>query len=198
MSLEVLETYRHFTEDVSLNDRVVRSEVRTGIRQLDGFTDIHHHLPRLRAAAHGNILEIGVRFGISTAALLLGVEERGGHVYSVDMGNCEVFQHPQWTFIRGDSVSDYRKIKQWLPDRFDLAFIDGDHSYLSVLSDLNNYGRRSRVVMLHDAKHPDVSAAINDFKAASRYQLLELYEDSHGLAVLVESSSGGNGMQSSC
>src|SRR6266566_8705318 len=97
---------------------------------LTEISDIKDHLPTLRAAACGNVLEIGVRTGISTSALLCGVEEHGGHVYSVDVDNCLIFaEHPQWTFLHKNSVVEKESILAAIPKELDLLFIDGDHSY---------------------------------------------------------------------
>jgi predicted O-methyltransferase YrrM len=37
-------------------------------------------------------MEIGVRSGVSTSALLAGIEEHGGKLYSFDINNCDVFR----------------------------------------------------------------------------------------------------------
>mgnify|MGYP000157936475 FL=1 len=68
-------------------------------------SDIQHHLPLLYASAHGVVVELGTRTGVSTCALLAGVERRGGHVWSIDIDDCSQLyaDHPQWTFKRGDS-----------------------------------------------------------------------------------------------
>src|SRR5678810_372588 len=68
-------------------------------------SDIQHHLGLLFSLAHGNVLELGTRGGVSTVALLAGVELRGGHVWSVDIEDCSgvLPPHPQWTFVQGDS-----------------------------------------------------------------------------------------------
>jgi hypothetical protein len=186
----LLEKYHHITGDTNPNDLNVLAEIRQGIRQQDGFTDVHHHLPRLREAARGNVLEIGVRYGISTTALLLGVETHGGHVWSVDIDPCPVFMgHPQWTFLNQDSVKDSRHLLAILPAQLDLCFIDGDHSYEAVLSDLENYGRRAKIVMVHDAntvQNPQVfKAVMNYWKQEGCPQIrCDFSTESNGLAIL--------------
>lgn len=119
------------------------------------------HLPRFRAEARGNVLEIGVFEGASTSAFLCGVGGRGGHVYSVDMNPAcaDVFAgNPQWTFIRGDSRRDARKVMESIPGAIDVLYIDGDHSYLGCLADLLIYTplvRRGGIVMVHDVEPPN-------------------------------------------
>lgn len=184
------EAYRHLLEDTDPNDPVVSAEIQRGVRHPYGLTDIHDHLPRLRDEAKGNILEIGVRFGASTAALLLGVEEKGGHLWSVDLEDCGIFQgHPQWTFMRFDSTRYADSIKMRLPKELDLLFIDGDHSYDGVTSDLENFGPMAKVVMAHDVsavENPQVFRAIEHYITSGRcrQKTYALFTDSHGLAVL--------------
>jgi len=181
-----LDRYRQLTERTDPQDPLVAEEIRKGIRHTYGITDVHDHLPRLRAAARGNVLEIGVRFGSSTAALLAGVEENGGEVWSVDIEDCShLFAgHPQWTFLQGDS----KKVVTFHSD-LDLLFVDGDHSYEGVISDLNHFGPRAKVIMCHDAneaENPQVLRAIENYylSGTCRQQSLTLLPDSHGFAIL--------------
>ena len=155
------------------------------------WSDIRDHLPRLRAAARGNVLEIGARAGISTAALLLGVEEKGGHVWSVDIDDCSrLFDgHPQWTFIQSDS----RNVKscafgtEVMPE-FDLLFVDGDHTFEGCLDDLINYGPSSKVIMVHDTDcadtYPGVRKAVEKFLALHPERKIEWRHESFGMAVI--------------
>lgn len=110
--------------------------------------DMYDYAPLLRSLARGNILEIGVCAGVSTAALLLGLDDKNnGHLWSVDVVNCDVFDHPRWTFLCRDS----QKIA--LSGHFDLLLVDGDHSYAAALGDLNRFSplvRKGGLVMMHD------------------------------------------------
>ena len=102
------------------------------------------HLQTLRAMAKGEVLEIGTDRGRSTSALLLGIEEKGGHLTSVDINPAcgELFEgHPQWTFIHGSSL-------ECIPDKpWDLVFIDGGHDYETVKSDMAHV---KKVGLMHD------------------------------------------------
>ena len=127
---------------------------------LRNWSDIQAHLPRLYEAAKGECLEIGVRSGVSTSALLAGLEEHGGHLYSLDINDCPVFAgHPQWTFIRGNSV-----IADLTPNipKFDLVFVDGDHTRFGAQMDLDTYGRKGTVVMVHDTDCPDTFPGVRE------------------------------------
>jgi hypothetical protein len=89
------------------------------------WTDMQDHLPYLFEMSHGKVLEIGVRGGASTSALLAGVESKGGHLWSVDINNCRLLEHPDWTFIQADSNAEKQKVLAEIPDALDLLFVDG-------------------------------------------------------------------------
>jgi hypothetical protein len=133
---------------------------------LSHWSDIQDHLPRLRAAARGNCLEIGVRSGCSTSALLAGIEEHGGHLYSVDINDCQVFRgHPDWTFYCADSIKD-EAIKKLLANDYEVLFIDGDHTFEGAMSDLESFGPRAKRIFIHDVDAPDypgVKLAVETF-----------------------------------
>lgn len=132
---------------------------------LGHWSDIQDHLPRLYAAAKGDCLEIGVRSGVSTSALLAGIEERGGHLYSIDINDCRIFEgHPCWTFHNVNS-----QMVNVLPsqiEKLDLLFVDGDHTYEGALADLHNYGPKAKRIFVHDTDAPDfpgVRQAVDEF-----------------------------------
>jgi predicted O-methyltransferase YrrM len=133
-------------------------------------------------------LEIGTHAGISTAALLAGVEANGGHVWSVDVhagSRYTHWGHPQWKFVQSDSKNTV-ELGKILPASFDLVFIDGDHSYEGCAADLENWGRKGKVVLVHDSDTPaftGVRRAIDEF--CDRYNFLhELRAGSNGLEVI--------------
>jgi predicted O-methyltransferase YrrM len=111
--------------------------------------DMKDFLPTLRSLAKGQILEIGIRDGASTSAFLLGLEEKGGHLTSVDIQDCSgLWTHPQWRVICQDSKACV------FPDSsFDMALIDGDHSEASFQQDLENslrWVRPGGLILCHD------------------------------------------------
>jgi predicted O-methyltransferase YrrM len=133
------------------------------IYRQDPQQDMWDYSPFLREVAHGNILEIGTRGGVSTAAFLLGVEKNGGHVYSVDINDdCATLYegHPQWTFIHANSNEHRPGIMRVVDGWLDILFIDGDHSYDAVCKDMGNfvqYVKRGGLILMHDVD-PQVSA----------------------------------------
>lgn len=153
----------------------------------DKNLDTHVHLPFINEKAKGNILEIGVHCGISTTALLAGLEENGGHLWSVDVHpSCRYvwYGHPQWTFFcpwSGDEVNPQVPL--------DLLFIDGDHSYNQVMLDLENWVPRVKMgglVLCHDAdtaSFPGVRKAIDEYCYTNNLKH-ELRKGSNGLEVI--------------
>ncbi len=139
--------------------------------------DVHHdidvHVPWLKSIARGNIFEIGVRTGISTAAFLIGLEQNGGHLYSIDIeAQCgQVVASPDWTFIH-DSSRNVDVIKKQIPPVLDILFVDGDHTYEGTRDDFTNYAslvRSGGLVICHDVcsgYDPGVQQAFYEFFAS--------------------------------
>lgn len=165
----------------------LRATVLYDIIKTDNNLDTYEHLPFLKEHAKGNVLEIGVHCGISTTALLAGLEENGGHLWSVDVHpSCRYvwYGHPQWTFVC-----------PWSGDRpepelpLDLVFIDGDHSFEGCRADLETWWphvKNGGMILVHDAdteSFPGVKLAIHEFcgKNALKH---ELRPGSHGLEVI--------------
>lgn len=154
------------------------------------WTDVQAHLPMLFDYARGNVVELGVRAGISTSALLAGVEVHGGHVYSIDRDpNCAgVFDgHLQWTFLCSDSLDE--RVLAYLPDEITTLFIDTGHTYEQTLAELKLYGSRmsgTGRILLHDtddgSTFPGVRQAIYEYCGLSRF--FWLYPGSYGLGVI--------------
>ncbi len=143
--------------------------------------DMSAFLPWLRSHARGNILEIGVRDGASTSAFLLGLEEHGGHLYSLDVQPAghlfpghphsldvqdasHLFPgHPHWTFLHHNSTDLLTVLKQ-IPFELDLILIDGDHSRAGVLADFQ-YARQLRpggMVLFHDIRPEEKPSGCTD------------------------------------
>jgi predicted O-methyltransferase YrrM len=147
------------------------------------WSDVQDHLPLLRKLARGNVMEIGVRSGVSTSALLAGIEDNGGKLYSVDINPCQAFSHPDWIFIQTDSITGAEELKKMIPAELELLFVDGDHSYEGCLSDLNNFGPRAKTILVHDtiSDFPGVIQAVKEF-AASSGRPVTYHEGSYGMA----------------
>ena len=152
-------------------------------------SDIQSHLPRLRQEARGTVLELGVRGGNSTAALLAGVEERGGTLWSVDVdpASASIFAgHPQWRFVRADSRDVAALESRGLPRELDVLFVDTLHTYEQVRDELRAWGDRVRpggVLLFHDTdSYSEIRRAIARW-CRSRRVAYEFLAGSNGLGV---------------
>lgn len=138
-------------------------------------SDIQHHLPLLFALARGNVLELGTRSGVSTAALLAGVEGRGGHVYSVDIDPRSAHVaagHPQWTFRAGSSTDPQTAAQVYrnAGGSFQAVLVDTLHTDAQVSAELNlwaPYVAPGGTICVHDPEtFPGVRVAVERFCAA--------------------------------
>jgi hypothetical protein len=152
-------------------------------------SDIQLHLPRIRREARGTVLELGVRGGSSTVALLAGLEERGGKLWSVDVdpASASVFpDHAQWCFVLADSRDVRPVVDAGLPDELDVLFIDTLHTYEQVRDELAVWGDRvgeGGVILFHDTdSYPPIRKAIAEW-CKSRNVPYEFRGRSNGLGV---------------
>ncbi len=119
-----------------------------------------------------NVLELGVGNATSTIALLASLEETGGKLTSVDIIDNPWYDRnspnkvkslgleKNWNFITGDDL-EYAKTCQ---DRYDIVFLDTDHTYRQTLNELNAFTpflNTKGCMILHDTLHPDHSIDVN-------------------------------------
>lgn len=152
---------------------------------LSRWSDIQDMMPLLRETAASYprpvIIELGVRSGNSTTALLAGTALNGGEVWSCDIDAVslppEVASLESWKFRHGDSAGE--AILAWMPQEADVIFIDTSHTYEQTIAELEAYVPRLKpggVMLLHDTQWeppaislPEpggpVTRALNDFCA---------------------------------
>lgn len=156
-------------------------------------SDINEHLPTLEMLTVQlnlkHVLELGVRDGDSTLALLSAVKRIGGGVTSMDIEDCPVADEriwkaglsPLWTFILADDLK-----VEW--DRcVDLLFIDTSHQYEHTVMELEKYApfvAPGGLIVLHDFVVPGVSKAVVEFVESNPDMTLYRYMNNNGLAVL--------------
>jgi predicted O-methyltransferase YrrM len=156
-------------------------------------TDIRAQLPVLYAhARHAEtVIELGVRGGNSTAALLAGCERGGGRLWSVDVEQprvpAEWHQVPFWRLLVADDVS--AEAAAFCPAGADVLFIDTSHAYDHTLAELRLYVPKVRpggIVLLHDTDRlewPGVGAALDDYCAETGADWYD-HPGWHGLGVI--------------
>lgn len=118
-------------------------------------SDIKDHLPFFveLCVTHNiqTVIELGVRGGVSTAAWLWGLEQTGGHLYSVDIDPAP-YEADNWTFIQGDDLL----IADQLPAEADIIFVDTSHTYEQTKAEIDLYLPRVKKFMLfHDTDVPE-------------------------------------------
>jgi predicted O-methyltransferase YrrM len=158
-----------------------------------GGTDISEHLMTLymltRQMRLLNILELGVRTGESTVALLLAAKDIGGTVTSIDIVDCPEARSKVdslglskwWRFVKGDDLE-----VEWHVS-IDHLFIDTAHTYEQTLKELQRFEPQVRngIITLHDiVAFPDVLQAINGYLVGRDDLQLYKYFNNNGLAVI--------------
>jgi predicted O-methyltransferase YrrM len=131
------------------------------ILRLDQQSDIAAHLPRLFSTVmqypKAKVIELGVRFGNSTAALLAGVEAVDGCLWSVDIESPQVpaWWHETgfWKLTIGDDCDP--SVVKSLPS-CDVLFIDTSHMYYHTSQELHLYVPKVKpagAILLHDTEY---------------------------------------------
>lgn len=109
------------------------------------------------------VIELGVRYGVSTVEWIKACWDFGGHLWAVD-GSPPVIEptmqydllaplmdHPAWDFVLG--WDDEPHVLARLPTDADIVFIDTNHTYELTTAELTEYVPRVRPggrVFLHD------------------------------------------------
>lgn len=155
-----------------------------------------HDLCVLRDATQ--VVELGVRTGVSTVAFLAAMDVTDGQVWSCDIAHPQVPEsvanHPRWTCVVDDDL--------WMVNEApecDVLFIDTSHDYQHTLDELRLYAPKVRdggVILLHDTQlqHPDgvsgpdfpVRVAALEWHAANPGWVWTEFTHNHGLGVLTK------------
>lgn len=150
--------------------------------------DMLPHLATLArlASLEQVVVELGVRSGVSSWAMLDGLPSDGSLV-SADIERDEripdrVSGDPRWTFILGDDRDP--AVRKRLPHA-DLVLIDTSHEYHHTIAELE-WARTMKVprILLHDWTLPDVEDAVRGFVSRTSYRLWFLEPSAWGLVGL--------------
>jgi galactose-1-phosphate uridylyltransferase len=67
----------------------------------------------------------------------------------------ETINFQNYRLFKGDSRNTLPVFLEEHPERFDLVFVDGDHTLEGAWSDLMNLKDRFKILVFHDLYHPD-------------------------------------------
>jgi len=134
-----------------------------------------------------HITEFGVRYVVSTWALLAGLPKK---MVSVDNRQCpvkEVYEAASkagidYSFICADDlVIDIEET--------DLLFIDTLHTYGQLSAELKRHSENVRkYIILHDTAKQEMNEAMIDFAYENDWLIHEVYSNSYGMSVLKRSN----------
>lgn len=119
-------------------------------------SDINQHLQYMHDVCvevdARQVVELGVRSGLSTVAFLSAMEVTGGEVWSCDIDRPAVAAcvagHERWTFVWADDL----EVVDDAPE-CDVLFIDTSHAYDHTRAELDAYASKARkVILLHDTQ----------------------------------------------
>jgi len=137
------------------------------------WSDIHDHLGTLfvetAASGGGLVVELGVRSGLSTRALLAAADVAGGRLISVDLCERPTLEGPErllgrWSFVQSDDVAFAgAPFAAWCAERgldpiARAIFLDTSHRYEHTRAELAAWLPRlapGGALMLHDTNMGD-------------------------------------------
>jgi hypothetical protein len=137
-------------------------------------SDINEHLPTLKKYGEDceSITEMGVRSGVSTTAFIMSIPNK---LLSIDIETMEKYgsdtnkfinfakeKNVDYQFILGDTT----KIEI---DETDLLFIDTEHNYLQLKTELLLHGNKAKKYLIF---HDTVTFGESDSNAYNNYQNL--------------------------
>jgi predicted O-methyltransferase YrrM len=162
-----------------------------GLRLWQYPNQFSKYLSTLRGLAPRSYIEIGCRWGGTFAVTVEYLSRFGSleHAVAVDLEATSVIEYVHMsgrnvTFVRADSTG--QEFADWLADkRFDVAFIDGDHSYQGVSRDFASCAPIASILVFHDiCSHavPGVAVFWMELKAMYSdtydfFEFLEQYPD---------------------
>lgn len=165
-----------FNPLINVTDILAKTQlpIKHTLQYITKKSDISDHLTTLYFLTVENslrrTLELGVREGKSTIALAEGVSKIGGHLWSMDILECNLAKtriveyglEDYWTFLQGDDKILAGSWKQ----KIDHLFIDTSHTFDNTLKELILFEKflvPGGYITLHDTKSLEILKAISEF-----------------------------------
>lgn len=162
-------------------------------------SDINEHLVRLYDLAvqlgSRKVIELGVRTGCSTVALLESVHATGGHLYSVDIDPCDRAKElmrnygldARWIFTLSDDIQFGLAWPK--EDLVDMVFVDSSHAYDHTTREISIFEpliRPGGVMAFHDTEscRDGVLRPIEEFLRTRPDYKFENYLNNNGLGIM--------------
>ena len=126
-----------------------------------------------------NILEIGVFEGETAKEIILN-KDKSANYFGIDIADYrteevkELFEKNRADLIFGKSIDVLRNFS---PQKFDLVFIDGDHSWENVLPEFKAVERvlaANGTIVYHDAIHMEAPRKITSYAKFYGYNVVFL------------------------
>lgn len=115
-------------------------------------------LERLKHLKDSNFVDLGVRYGVSSAIMLHDSISNNNKVYGVDIVNtvnAEVLNHPNYIFLHTDSIT---AAKRWDKGPVNVLFVDTLHIKEQVLKELYFWMPHladDALIVFHDTHWPE-------------------------------------------
>lgn len=132
---------------------------------MDKENDTKGLLDLIKEVKPTTVLEIGSLRGVSTELFLLNARRvlaidiwESEYIFAEFLENCGYY--PNIEIIRAKSPEAVDQIQS--PIKFDLAYIDGDHTYDAVKADIEACKKVALRLSGHDYNIPDVQKAVDE------------------------------------
>jgi len=157
-------------------------------------SDINEHLETLKnlASECDHVTEMGVRYIVSTWAFVEGM--KGGTLVSIDIKHPKEYGGDLDSLVKACKdkgidftfrEADTTKIKI---DKTDLLFIDTDHTYKQLETELKIHaGSVRKYIVIHDTVscETELMPAINEFLESGVWRVKEHYKNNNGIMILM-------------
>ena len=126
------------------------------------------------------VLETGTNFGYSAYSIAGALRLLGGNrkLFTIDLWSCDhLFKgteaEPSITFIQGNSLEIDLGV---LPSSFDMLFLDSDHTYKTIVGEMNRFAPMLRMhgfMVLHDTLYYDgVALAVKQLMDTGAFEVV--------------------------